>query len=74
MTRKQKKLLTRIIVSLVLFGVGFLLKDWWQAGFMLAAWLSEKATRLPGKPLLDGAALALESTPPDGAVLCCGAL
>lgn len=28
-------------------------------GFMLAAWLSEKATRLPGKPLLDGAALAL---------------
>ena len=26
---------------------------------MLAAWLSEKATRLPGKPLLDGAALAL---------------
>ena len=39
MTRKQKKLLTRIIVSLVLFGVGFLLKDWWQAGFMLAAWL-----------------------------------
>ena len=36
MTRKQKKLLTRIIVSLVLFGVGFLLKDWWQAGFMLA--------------------------------------
>ena len=32
MTRKQKKLLTRIIVSLVLFGVGFLLKDWWQAG------------------------------------------
>ena len=28
-------------------------------GFMLAAWLSEKATRLPGKPLLDDAALAL---------------
>ena len=28
-------------------------------GFMLAAWLSEKATRLPGKPLLDGASLAL---------------
>ncbi len=28
-------------------------------GFMLAAWLGEKATRLPGKPLLDGAALAL---------------
>ena len=28
-------------------------------GFMLAAWLREKATRLPGKPLLDGAALAL---------------
>ena len=28
-------------------------------GFMLAAWLSEKAMRLPGKPLLDGAALAL---------------
>lgn len=28
-------------------------------GFMLAAWLSEKATRLPGKPLLDGAALAI---------------
>ena len=27
-------------------------------GFMLAAWLGEKATRLPGKPLLDGAALA----------------
>ena len=28
-------------------------------GFMLAAWLSEKIMRLPGKPLLDGAALAL---------------
>ncbi len=39
MTRKQKKLLTRIIVSLVLFAVGFFLKSWWQMGFMLAAWL-----------------------------------
>lgn len=28
-------------------------------GFMLVAWLSEKIMRLPGKPLLDGAALAL---------------
>ena len=28
-------------------------------GFMLAAWLSEMIMRLPGKPLLDGAALAL---------------
>ena len=28
-------------------------------GFMLTAWLSEKAIRLPGKPLLDGVALAL---------------
>ena len=28
-------------------------------GFMLAAWLSEKIMRLPGKPLLAGAALAL---------------
>ena len=39
MTRKQKKLLTRIIVSLVLFAAGFFLKSWWQMGFMLAAWL-----------------------------------
>ena len=39
MTRKQKKLLTRIIAALVLFAAGFFLKDWWQAGFMLAAWL-----------------------------------
>ena len=39
MTRKQKKLLTRIIVSLVFFAAGFFLKSWWQMGFMLAAWL-----------------------------------
>ena len=39
MTRKQKKLLTRIIVSLVLFAAGFFLKSWRQMGFMLAAWL-----------------------------------
>lgn len=39
MTRKQKKLLTRIIVSLVLFAAGFFLESWWQMGFMLAAWL-----------------------------------
>lgn len=39
MTRKQKKLLTRIIVSLALFAAGFFLECWWQMGFMLAAWL-----------------------------------
>lgn len=36
---QTKKLLTRIIVSLVFFAAGFFLKSWWQMGFMLAAWL-----------------------------------
>ena len=39
MTRKQKRLLFRIITGIVLFAVGLFLPGWWQAGLMLAAWL-----------------------------------
>lgn len=38
MTRRQKKLLVRIGVALVVFLVGLFLPGWWKAGFMLAAW------------------------------------
>lgn len=38
MTRRQKKLLARIVAALVVFLVGLFLPGWWKAGCMLAAW------------------------------------
>lgn len=40
MKRRQKILLARIVLAAVLFAVGLFLDGWWQAGFMLAAWLT----------------------------------
>lgn len=39
MTRRQKRLLLRIGIGIVLFVVGLFLPEWWQAGLMVAAWL-----------------------------------
>lgn len=39
MTRRQKRLLLRIGIGIVLFAVGLFLPEWWQAGLMVAAWL-----------------------------------
>ncbi len=39
MTRKQKKLLLRIVLAALLVAVGLFLDGWWKAGLMLAAWL-----------------------------------
>lgn len=39
MTRKQKISVARIACALALLVVGLFLKDWWQAGVMIAAWL-----------------------------------
>jgi len=38
MTRRQKKLLFRIIAALAVFLFGLLLRDRWRAGCMIAAW------------------------------------
>lgn len=39
MTRRQKRLLLRIGIGIVLFAVGLFLPKWWQAGLMVVAWL-----------------------------------
>ena len=39
MTRRQKRLLLRIGIGIVLFAVGLFLPERWQAGLMVAAWL-----------------------------------
>lgn len=38
MTRRQKRTVLRVTVGSVLFAGGLFLKDWWQAGAMIAAW------------------------------------
>ena len=39
MTRRQKRLLLRIVLGAALFAAGLFLDGWWQAGFMMGAWL-----------------------------------
>ncbi len=39
MTRRQKRVLLRILLGLTLLVAGLFLKGWWRAGFALAAWL-----------------------------------
>ena len=39
MTRRQKRLLLRIIIGISLFVIGLFLPERWKAGVMLAAWL-----------------------------------
>ena len=39
MTRRQKRLLLRIVLGTALFAAGLFLDGWWQAGFMMGAWL-----------------------------------
>ena len=40
MTKRQKRLLFRIGVGIILFVIGLFLPEWWQAGLMIAAWLA----------------------------------
>ena len=38
MSRRQKKLLLRIVIGIALFVCGLFLKRWWSVAFLLAAW------------------------------------
>ena len=40
MTKRQRRLLFRIGVGIILFVIGLFLPEWWQAGLMIAAWLA----------------------------------
>ena len=39
MTRRQKRLLLRIVLGAALFAAGLFLDGWWHAGHMIGAWL-----------------------------------